>query len=239
MVIMGGGAVIVVNDNSFCTLTTIGRDRAGDVVGFTAAQCGGPGAAVAVAGTDTTVGTVVAANADLDYAVIKFDAPDLIPVSDYAGVAINGLGPDPVSDSRVCKWGPANPGSCYGIRHDGWRRMQMYGWFDGGDVGAPVTMDGLLVGMVVGGGITWGGKVDPLIADHVLDEIQRNPGRRQRRRRTRQRIRPDRELTGWCGSGRGRQTGMRWWPGTERTLMANSAGPTVDRGRLPVLSCRY
>ncbi|WP_041317788.1 hypothetical protein [Mycolicibacter sinensis] len=161
MVILGGGAVVVVNGDSFCTLTTIGRDRAGDVVGFTGAQCGGPGAAVAIAGADTTVGTVVAANGDLGYAVIKFDAPELIPVSDYAGVAINGFGPDPVFDSQVCKWGPASPGICYGIRQDGWPRMQMHGWFDGGDVGAPVTMDGLLVGMVVGGGITWGGRSTP------------------------------------------------------------------------------
>lgn len=109
MVILGGGAVIVVDGNSYCTLTTIGRDRFGDVVGFTGAQCGGPGAEVAIAGTDTTVGTVVAVNGNLRYAVIKFDAPDLIPVSDYAGTVINGIGADPAAGSLVCKWGPATP----------------------------------------------------------------------------------------------------------------------------------
>lgn len=158
MVILGGGAVIVVNGNSYCVLTTIGRDRFGDVVGFTGAICGGPGASVAVAGSDAVVGTVVAANGGLGYAVIKFDAPDLIPASDYAGIAINGLGPDVVSDSFVCKWGPTTPGYCNRIRRDGWPDVSMIGQFEAGDVGAPVTMDGRLVGLVYGGDSAWVGR---------------------------------------------------------------------------------
>lgn len=163
MVILGSGAVLVVDGTNYCTLTTIGRDRVGDVVGFTGASCGGPGAAVAVAGTDVTVGTVVAANSNLRYAVIKFDAPDLIPVSDYAGIAINGIGPDPVSDSFVCKWGPATPGACYRIRRDGWPDVSMFGQFEAGDVGAPVTMDGHLAGLVYGGSIVLQGRYSPPI----------------------------------------------------------------------------
>ncbi|QZA09639.1 S1 family peptidase [Mycolicibacter heraklionensis] len=158
MVILGGGAVIIVDGNNYCTLTTIGRDRTGDVVGFTGAQCGGPGAAVTVAGTDATVGTVVAVNGDLRYAVIKFDVPDLIPVSDYAGIAINGLGPEPQFDSLVCKWGPADPGLCGRITTPFGPRVNLLAQFDHGDVGAPVTMDGLLVGMVYAGGVTLGSR---------------------------------------------------------------------------------
>lgn len=30
-----------------CTLTTIGTDTAGDLIGFTSAHCGGPGAQIA------------------------------------------------------------------------------------------------------------------------------------------------------------------------------------------------
>ncbi|WP_024442051.1 MULTISPECIES: hypothetical protein [unclassified Mycobacterium] len=161
MVILGGGAAIVVDGNSYCTLTTIGHDRAGDVVGFTGAVCGGPGASVAVVGTDTTVGTIVAVNGDLRYAVIKFDVPDLIPVSDYAGVVINGIGADPVFDSLVCKYGPTTPGICDRISFDGWPRMTMFGQFEAGDVGAPATMDGRLVGLVYGGAATMGGKYRP------------------------------------------------------------------------------
>jgi len=158
MVILGGGALIVVDGVNYCTLTTIGRDRAGDMVGFTGSSCGGPGAAVAVAGSDATVGTVVAVNGDLRYALIKFDVPDLIAVSDYGGVAINGIGPDPVFDSPVCKYGPTTPGICGRIRFDGWPRMTMMGQFEGGDPGAPVTVDGLLVGLVYGGAVTMGSK---------------------------------------------------------------------------------
>lgn len=161
MVILGGGAVIVVDGNNYCTLTTIGRDRAGDVVGFTGAQCGGPGAAVAVAGTDATVGTVVAVNDDLRYAVIKFDVPDLIPVSDYGATVINGIGPDPQFDSLVCKWGPATPGICNRVTTPFGPRVVMREQFEVGDVGAPVTMDGLLVGLVYGGGVHPGTKFAP------------------------------------------------------------------------------
>lgn len=153
MVILGGGAAIVVDGNSYCTLTTIGRDRAGDLVGFTGAACGGPGAAVAVAGTDTIVGTVVAVNGDLRYAVIKFDLPNLLPVSDYVGTVIKGIGPDPQFDAVVCKYGPANPGICGHIRLTEFPLMMMGGQYDAGDLGAPVTMDGLLVGLAYNGGV--------------------------------------------------------------------------------------
>ncbi len=47
-------------DGHYCTLTTIGHDKTGELVGFNAAHCGGPGAQVVAEGTDTTVGTVVA-----------------------------------------------------------------------------------------------------------------------------------------------------------------------------------
>lgn len=161
MVILGGGAVIVVGGVNYCTLTTIGRDRSGDLVGFTAAECGGPGAAVAVAGTDAPVGTVAAVNAELHYAVITFDEPDLIPVSDYAGIGINGIGPDPEYDALVCKWGPAAPGICNRITSIGWPRATMREQFDPGDLGAPVTIDGLLAGLVYGFGVTMGSKYSP------------------------------------------------------------------------------
>lgn len=161
MVIVGGGAGILVDGVNHCTLTTIGHDRTGDVVGFTSSRCGGPGATVALEGSDTTVGTVVAANGGLGYAVIRFDAPDLLAVSDYAGAAIHGIGPDPVADSYVCKWGPATPGICNHIWRDGWPDATMYGRFEAGDVGAPITMDGRLAGMAYHGDLLWRGRYAP------------------------------------------------------------------------------
>lgn len=61
--------VTIVNVALPSIATELGHDRAGDLVDFTGAQCGGPGAAVAAAGADATVGTVVAANGNLCYAV--------------------------------------------------------------------------------------------------------------------------------------------------------------------------
>ena len=37
---MGGGAGIVINGDTMCTLTTIGGDSAGELIGFTSAHCG-------------------------------------------------------------------------------------------------------------------------------------------------------------------------------------------------------
>jgi hypothetical protein len=43
LVPLGGGAGIIVS-GSYCTLGTIGHDKAGELVGFTAGSCGGTGA---------------------------------------------------------------------------------------------------------------------------------------------------------------------------------------------------
>ena len=41
---IGGGAGIVVDGDTYCTLTAIGNDKTGALIGFTSAHCGGPGA---------------------------------------------------------------------------------------------------------------------------------------------------------------------------------------------------
>jgi hypothetical protein len=43
--VLGGGVAITVND-TLCTLSTVGHDNTGELVGFTAATCGGPGSPV-------------------------------------------------------------------------------------------------------------------------------------------------------------------------------------------------
>lgn len=92
---LGGGAGIMV-DGTLCTLTTIGHDKSGDLVGFTAASCGGPGSPVAALGGGP-IGSVVAVEPSLlKYGVIKFDPAEVAPTDNFAGFAINGIGPDPV-----------------------------------------------------------------------------------------------------------------------------------------------
>jgi hypothetical protein len=148
-VALGGGAGIVV-DGTYCTLTTIGHDRAGDLVGFTASTCGGPGAAVTAEGVADNVGTVGAADDGLDYAVIKFDRAKVIPIANFAGFLINGISPDLGSDQQPpCTQGGATGYACGSMKVRvkptiGMARMPSW---QPGDDGAPVTVDGQLIGM--------------------------------------------------------------------------------------------
>lgn len=156
-VALGGGSGIVVNTGTLCTLTAIGHDKFGDLIGFTSAHCGGPGAPVAAEGAEGgashgQVGTMVAGNDGLDYAVIKFDPAKVNPVNDVNGFAINGIGPEPVFGQVACKQGRTTGNSCgvtWGPGQDpGSILMQVCG--GPGDSGAPVTVDNLLVGMIHG-----------------------------------------------------------------------------------------
>lgn len=151
---LGGGAGIVVNTGTLCTLTAIGHDKFGDLIGFTSAHCGGPGAPVAAEGTENRgpVGTMVAGNDGLDYAVIKFDPAKVTPVANFNNFAINGIGPEPAFGQVACKQGRTTGNSCgvtWGPGQDpGSILMQVCG--GPGDSGAPVTVDNLLVGMIHG-----------------------------------------------------------------------------------------
>jgi hypothetical protein len=151
-IVLGGGAGIIV-DGSYCTLTTIGHDNTGAVVGFTAAHCGGPGADVVAEGANNgAVGSVVAANGDLDYAVIKFDPAKVMPTANFAGFAINGIGPDPDFRQPACTQGAATGNHCGGIGTipgPGPHRA-MGAPFQPGDDGRPVTSDNMLIGLVYG-----------------------------------------------------------------------------------------
>jgi hypothetical protein len=151
---MGGGAGIVINGDTMCTLTTIGTDRAGELIGFTSAHCGGPGAQVAAEGAENRgfLGVMVGGSDSLDYAVIKFDPAKVIPVANYNGFVINGVGPDPAFGQIACKQGRTTGNSCgvtWGMgQAAGTIVMQVCG--RPGDSGAPVTVDNLLVGMIHG-----------------------------------------------------------------------------------------
>ena len=151
---MGGGAGIGVNGDTYCTLTAIGNDHTGALIGFTSAHCGGPGAQVeSEAAQDRgVIGTMVAGNDDLDYAVIRFDAAKVAPVANWNGFVIDGIGPDPTFGEIACKLGRTTGYSCgvtWGPGQDpGTIVNQVCG--QPGDSGAPVTVDNKLVGMIHG-----------------------------------------------------------------------------------------
>jgi hypothetical protein len=151
-VVIGGGAAIEVNGTP-CTLTTIGTDQAGDVVGFTSASCGGPGSPVAAGWAPGTLGTVAVVDPDLDYAVITFDKSRVAPTADFAGFAINGIGPDATPGQQACKDSRETGVACApvsfapGADPD---TVLMHACGNAGDSGASVTVNDLLVGMIRG-----------------------------------------------------------------------------------------
>jgi hypothetical protein len=146
---LGGGAGIDVR-GQLCTLTTIGHDSAGNLIGFTSSHCGGPAAAVAAEGAGGAVGSVVAANYGLDYAVIKFDPAKVTPIHDFDGFAINGVGPElpQVELQTACQQSRATGHACAQIFGNS---QTLYECGDPDDEGAPLTVNDLLVGMIRGG----------------------------------------------------------------------------------------
>jgi hypothetical protein len=154
-VVLGGGAGITVN-GTLCTLTTIGHDKSGELVGFTAASCGGPGSPVAAVG-GANVGSVVVAEDSLKYAVVKFDPAQVTPTANFGGFAINGVGPDPDFRQPACTDGAATGSQCGRITTlpgplPG--RNMAGATFQPGDEGRPVTADNLLIGVAYGGWVT-------------------------------------------------------------------------------------
>ncbi len=154
MIVLGGGAGIDVDGNTLCTLTAIGTDKDGNLVGFTSAHCGGPGAEVAAEGAEGagTLGVMVAGNDALDYAVIKFDPAKVTPVNTYKGFPIMGLGPDPSVGEIACKQGRSTGNSCGVVWGPGEQQGTFLSQVCGGpgDSGAPVTVDNRLVGLIHG-----------------------------------------------------------------------------------------
>ena len=151
---LGGGSGIVIDGDAFCTLTAIGNDNRGNLIGFTSAHCGGPGAQVSseAAADAGTLGTMVAGNDGLDYAVIQFDPHKVQPVDTVNGFLIDGVAPDPVFGQVACKLGRTTGYSCGVTWGPGDKPGTILNQVCGqpGDSGAPVTVDNPLVGMIHG-----------------------------------------------------------------------------------------
>jgi hypothetical protein len=151
----------------------IGHDKTGELVGFTAGHCGGPGAPVVGEGAENhgPVGTVVAVGDGLDYGVIKFDPAKVVPTASFAGFPINGIGPDPTNFGQpLCTQGGATGNGCGTFKFGGPRpgivAAHMQPWQPGDD-GAPVTADGQLVGMTRDGYTGLVGVGVPVLSTHI------------------------------------------------------------------------
>lgn len=151
---IGGGSGITVNGDTLCTLTAIGNDNRGNLIGFTSAHCGGPGAQVGAEGAEASgvLGTMVAGNDALDYAVIQFDPEKVTPLNNVDGFQIDGIGADPVTGDVACKLGRTTGYSCGVVWGPGQEPGTIVSQVCGqpGDSGAPVTVNNQLVGMIHG-----------------------------------------------------------------------------------------
>ncbi|MFI1915765.1 serine protease [Nocardia sp. NPDC020380] len=151
--VIGGGSGIIIDDMFECTVTTVGYDGAGRLVGLTAGHCGDPGAKV-WAEKDRgagQIGTFVYSDHDLDYAIIQFDPSRIIPVNHIGNVTITGLGGPPGFPMIVCKEGRTTGNTCgiswgdvFDTSVETWSQMCVVE----GDSGAPVVVGTTLVGMV-------------------------------------------------------------------------------------------
>lgn len=154
-VAIGGGSSILVlkggNEANACTVTTIGRDGSGALVGLTAGHCGDPGNGVlAEEHQDAgSIATVVFKNAGMDYSVLRFDESKVRPTNSVGGLRITGIRTEaPRFGEIACKMGRTTGRTC-GIvwtTLDGSHLSQIC--VAQGDSGAPVVVDGRLVGMV-------------------------------------------------------------------------------------------
>jgi hypothetical protein len=150
--VIGGGSGIIIDNQFECTVTTIGRDSAGRLVGLTAGHCGEAGAQVWAEQDrgEGVIGRFVYSNHDLDYAVIQFDSAKVVPVNRVGNVTITRLGSPAQFPSIVCKEGRTTGNTC-GIAwgdifqtDETWSQMCVVE----GDSGAPVVIGSTLVGMV-------------------------------------------------------------------------------------------
>lgn len=155
-VTLGGGSGITLGENGQdlvdCTLTTIGNDAAGRLVGLTAAHCGSPGMTVKAeydlgAGV---VGRMVSSNELLDYAVIEFDRGKVVPVNRVGNVTITGLGAPANFPDIACKEGRTTGNTCGVVWGDVFGSQET--WTQvcvvEGDSGAPLVVGTTLVAMV-------------------------------------------------------------------------------------------
>ncbi|WP_225728786.1 MULTISPECIES: S1 family peptidase [unclassified Nocardia] len=150
--VIGGGSGIVIDDKALCTVTTVGHDAQGRLVGLTAGHCGGVGAAISAEADRGAgrIGHVAYTNPDLDYGIIEFEPGTIIPVNRIGNVTITGIGAPPDFPEVACKEGRTTGNTCgisWGDAQAGaqtWTQMCVVE----GDSGSPVVVGTNLVGMV-------------------------------------------------------------------------------------------
>lgn len=149
---IGGGSGILVGGEALCTLTAIGHDSGGRLVGLTAGHCGEPGySIVSERHMDAgTVGYIHGKSREFDYAVIEFDPAKVVPLNSVGRVTIHSVGAPAAFPDVVCKQGLRTGNTCGVVwgdllqTNETWTQMCVIE----GDSGSPVVRGTTLVGMV-------------------------------------------------------------------------------------------
>ncbi|WP_433567723.1 trypsin-like peptidase domain-containing protein [Nocardia sp. CA-151230] len=151
--VIGGGSGIIIDNTEICTVTTVGHDAAGRLVGLTAGHCGEQGSQV-WAEQDRGAGVIghfVYSDTDaaLDYAVIQFDEGSIIPVNRIGNTTITGIGAPATFPMTSCKQGRTTGNTC-GITWGDFQTGNTYTQIcvAEGDSGGPVVVGTTLVAMV-------------------------------------------------------------------------------------------
>ncbi|MEV6065038.1 hypothetical protein AB0L82_00660 [Nocardia sp. NPDC052001] len=147
---LGGGSGIVLGRSTKCTLTTIGNDAAGRLVGFTAGHC-------AEAGTPVrgeqfpdagVVGVMRDSDNDLDYGVIEFDPAKVTPLRTVGATTITEIGSAPTALDVACQNGRTIGFACGVVWSAGPGGFIDQACSSYGDSGGPLTVGNRLVGLV-------------------------------------------------------------------------------------------
>lgn len=155
---MGGGSGIALatsdpNVFDLCTMTAVGYDGAGRLVGITAGHCADVGAPVwseASPGTGV-IGQVVEVDHYWDWAIIELDPARVIPVRQVTLSVINGVGASPAPLSWVCKNGRTTGFTCGPVWETLSSGFSSHVCAHYGDSGSPVLVNDRLVGMIISG----------------------------------------------------------------------------------------
>lgn len=155
---VGGGTAIVLGGKAACTMTAVGRDNAGRLVGLTAAHCGDPGQLVVAERQPRagTIGRVVLVNTKYDAAVIALDPARVQPVRSVGNASIARVGRMPGPGANVCKMGRTTGFTCGPVLAVSKIHSSSYVCGNSGDSGAPVLQGNRLVGMLNGRQIVLG-----------------------------------------------------------------------------------
>ncbi|UQE73748.1 S1 family peptidase [Gordonia sp. PP30] len=150
--VVGGGTAIVLGGKAACTMTAVGRDRTGQLVGLTAGHCGKPGDLVYAERQRSAgnIGRVALTSSKYDAAVIALDANRVRPVRTVGGATIRGVGRMPGFGANVCKQGRTTGFTCGPVLDANGLQSSSYVCGNSGDSGAPVLQGNRVVGMLNG-----------------------------------------------------------------------------------------